>query len=390
MTLNMYNLSMKILSVDVGTGTQDIFLYDTRLDIENGFKLVVPSPTMRVRRRIQAATQSGRPVALHGVTMGGGPSHWAAEDHVEAGLPLFATPEAARSFNDDLDEIAEMGIQVIGEDELSGLPSDTARIELQDFDFHSINKAFSQFGVDLSDLGLLALAVFDHGAAPPGYSDRRFRFEYLDQRVRATNSLSGFAFRSEDIPDIMTRMKSVARSASGIDAPLMLMDTAPAAVLGASLDPVVRSRKRPLIANIGNFHTLAFRLGPTGIEGMFEHHTGFMNGSKMTELLDDFAAGSLTNDFVFNDKGHGALVYHPEPLQIRETPRGPIITGPRRAMMQDSDYQVHYAVPFGDMMLAGCFGMLAAVPDHYPGLGEPILAALKNRTGVGRPPWELA
>ena len=32
---------MKILTVDVGTGTQDIFLYDSNLHIENGFKLVV-------------------------------------------------------------------------------------------------------------------------------------------------------------------------------------------------------------------------------------------------------------------------------------------------------------------------------------------------------------
>ena len=40
--------SMKILTIDVGTGTQDIFLYDLHLDLENGFKLIVPSPTMIV------------------------------------------------------------------------------------------------------------------------------------------------------------------------------------------------------------------------------------------------------------------------------------------------------------------------------------------------------
>ena len=37
---------MKFLTVDIGTGTQDIFLYDSNLDLENGFKLVLPSPTM--------------------------------------------------------------------------------------------------------------------------------------------------------------------------------------------------------------------------------------------------------------------------------------------------------------------------------------------------------
>ena len=39
---------MQILTIDVGTGTQDIFLYDSQLDLENGLKLVLPSPTMIV------------------------------------------------------------------------------------------------------------------------------------------------------------------------------------------------------------------------------------------------------------------------------------------------------------------------------------------------------
>src|SRR5512147_1834241 len=100
---------MKILTVDVGTGTQDIFLYDSRLDLENGFKLVVPSPTMIVHRRLKQATQRRQPVLLTGVIMGGGPSAWAAEAHVNAGYPLYATSGAARSFNDDLDAVREMG-----------------------------------------------------------------------------------------------------------------------------------------------------------------------------------------------------------------------------------------------------------------------------------------
>ena len=34
--------------------------------------------------------------------MGGGPCQWAAQAHPRAGLPVFATPDAARTFNDDL------------------------------------------------------------------------------------------------------------------------------------------------------------------------------------------------------------------------------------------------------------------------------------------------
>ena len=63
---------MKILTVDIGTGTQDIFLYDSNLDIENGFKLVLPSPTMMVHRRVKQALSTRTPLLLTGHQMGGG------------------------------------------------------------------------------------------------------------------------------------------------------------------------------------------------------------------------------------------------------------------------------------------------------------------------------
>ena len=176
---------MKILTVDVGTGTQDIFLYQSELAIENGFKLVVPSPTMMIFRHLKEATKTGQAVVLTGVTMGGGPSHWAARDHAKAGFSVYATPDAARSFDDDLDMVQESGIQVIGEDEVSALPDDVQRLELMDFDYKTISRAMGEFGVSLTDLDALALAVFDHGAAPVGYSDRQFRFDYLAEQLSA-------------------------------------------------------------------------------------------------------------------------------------------------------------------------------------------------------------
>ena len=85
----------------------------------------------------------------------------------------------------------------------------------------------------------------------------------------------------------MTRMQAVAASAKDVDAPLLLMDTAPAAVAGALLDGMVNGRSRIMIANVGNLHTLAFRMGPEGIEGSFEHHTG-PTGSGKTRRLAAF------------------------------------------------------------------------------------------------------
>jgi uncharacterized protein (DUF1786 family) len=385
---------MRILTVDIGTGTQDIYLYDARLDLENGFKLVAPSPTMMVHRRLRQATRHGRPVLLSGVTMGGGPSQWAVEAHIEAGYPVYATPDAARSFNDDLAVIRDMGVLVIGEDEVKGLPASVERLELRDFDFPAIARAFGQFGVELDDLAAVVVSVFDHGAAPPDYSDRQFRFDYIAQRLADHGRLSGFAFPAADVPPIMTRLAAVVASAADVDAPLVVMDTAPAAVLGATLDERLRSLERLEVVNVGNFHTLAFRLGGGQIEGVFEHHTGLLDQAKLDGLLLALAAGTLEHEQVFADHGHGAAIVSPEPLDLAQGDFGVVVTGPRRAMLANSTLRPYFATPFGDMMLAGCFGMLAAAAEVLPTMGLPDLAgpirnSLKGAGGQGTPPWEL-
>jgi uncharacterized protein (DUF1786 family) len=385
---------MKILTVDVGTGTQDIYLYDSRLDLENGFKLVVPSPTMIVHRRLKEAARQRQSVVLTGVTMGGGPSGWAAEDHLRAGLALYATPDAARSFNDDLEAVQAMGVQLVSEDEAGRLPASVLRLELRDFDFGAIARSLEPFGVSLHDLAAVAVAVFDHGNSPPDYSDRQFRFDYLDQRIRSENRLTAFAYPAEETPEIMTRLRAVVQSARQSahqalgEIPLVVMDTAPAAVLGATFDPVVQARERVLIANVGNFHTLAFRLGPGGIEGVFEHHTGLLDLPKLEALLRALADGSLTHADVFGDHGHGALIYHDRPLSLDDQPDfGIVVTGPRRSLMRGSALRPYFAVPFGDMMIAGCFGLLAAVADVLPELGESIHRSL-NGASRGTAPWD--
>ena len=67
---------------------------------------------------------------------------------------------------------------------------------------------------------------------------------------------------------------------------------------------------------MGNFHTLAFRLGEKGIEGVFEHHTGEIDLPKLETLLRALADGSLKHEDVFNDMGHGALMYSEKYLSL--------------------------------------------------------------------------
>jgi uncharacterized protein (DUF1786 family) len=391
---------MKILTVDIGTGTQDIFLFDSSLSIENGFKLVLPSPTMMVRRRIQQATSGSSAIVLTGRQMGGGPSAWAAQEHARLGLPVFATPDAALTLDDDPTRVAALGVQIISEEEALLLPENVVRIESRDFDFELIASVFSRFGVQLKDLDCVAVAVFDHGAAPPGLSDRQFRFNYLDLRIRERNALTSFAFLSSQVPAEMSRLQSVAHCASSLGCPLIVMDTAPAAVLGATFDPIVAKVDRPLIVNIGNFHTLAFRLSHGLIEGLFEHHTGEIDAAKLEGYLRALAAGTLKHKDVFSDMGHGALIYPSIPLELGGGEFDVVVTGPRRGLLRPETNPAtrqltpglrrYFAVPFGDMMLSGCFGLLAAAAELLPDAADVIQAALRGSTPSDLAPWDAS
>jgi uncharacterized protein (DUF1786 family) len=375
---------MRILAVDVGTGTQDILFFESGKTIENNFKLVMPSPTVIVAERIKRATEGEQSILLTGVTMGGGPSHWAARDHALAGYKVAVTRGAGRTFDDDLSMVEQMGFEIIDDDEAArrAWQAEWQHIELLDFDAKAIITALRAFDLDPSVDGL-AIAAFDHGAAPPGVSDRRFRFDFIEETVRRQPIPSAFAYAAQRTPAALTRLRSIASSStrylalsdSPLDAPLLLMDTGSAAALGALEDPQVRQQQESILCNIGNFHTLAFHLVHGQITGIFEHHTGEIDRIKLEQMLVKLAAGTLTNAEVFDTSGHGALI-----LSNGKSDGAPFpflaVTGPRRQMLRGSALQPYEATPHGDMMLAGCFGLLRAFADRYPRMAGAIEAAL--------------
>ena len=131
-----------------------------------------------------------------------------------------------------------------------------------------------------------------------------------------------------------------------------------------------------------------------GIEGVFEHHTGEIDLPKLERLLRALADGSLKHADVFNDMGHGALVYSKQALELGGEGFDVIVTGPRRSMFSQrpaspSGLRPYYAVPFGDMMIAGCFGLLAATAEVLPDLREVVQASMRGETGRGTAPWDV-
>ncbi|MFN0095974.1 MAG: DUF1786 domain-containing protein [Dehalococcoidia bacterium] len=358
---------MRILAIDMGTGTQDILLFDANKPVENNVKMVLPSATEIAARRIRRATSARQPVVLTGVNQGGGPCAWALEDHIRAGGRAFATPSAAETFDDDPARVQAMGITLISEDEAGAIAG--VHVQLRDLDLDAIRTALAAFEEPASFDGL-ALGCLDHGNAPPGVSDRTFRFDHLRRSVERRNDLLTFASSGDGLPEYLTRARAMVASA-GSEAPVAFMDTGPAAALGALHDPQVAARDEQLVLNLGNMHLLGFHLRGRHIASVFEHHTGEVSVEQIDGFSRALTAGTLTNEAIFTTKGHGA--FHADRDAVRSgLPPVVAVTGPQRHRLLGQPLDPYFAAPFGDMMISGCFGLLRAFGDVYPEARDAI------------------
>ncbi len=333
-----------LIAVDVGGGTQDIFVYLEGVPIENCPKMVMPSPTRFVAKKIADATSERRPVFLFGETMGGGVCARAAKDHIAAGLPLYATSRAALTFYDDMKRVEKMGVAIADEP-----PAGAVGIRTGDVDIEAVHAALEGFGVETP--ADWAVAVQDHGYSPD-ISNRETRFRWFREFIDSGGQLDGLAFKNP--PELFTRMLAI----KNVLPDAMVMDTGPAAVIGALQDEAVgRHRDDGLIVvNAGNFHVMCAMVIGDRMVGLLEHHTGLLDTASLIGMLDRFRAGELSNEEVLEDGGHGCYV--DGRLAGGSQFRFTAVTGPRRAILRSKN--AHMAVPYGDMMLTGCFGLVEA------------------------------
>ncbi len=350
----------RILAADVGTGTADILLTVPGEPLENAVKLVVPSRTRVVAAQIGAATLHGQAVVFTGPTMGGGPDGAAMKAHLAAGLPFVATEEAARTFADDLDKVRAGGVRVVGEDELAALRREwpagaAAEISSGDLDSQSLRAALALLGVE-PRFDAVALAVQDHGFNPGG-SNRVFRFAFWQAATQEARPLRDLFYDAAATPPEFTRLCAAAACAAELagDGPALVADTGPAALYGALPEGVTDA----VLVNVGNGHTISVVTRRGRLAGVFEHHTRLLDGTRLDDYLRRFLAGTLGDEEVREQGGHGAVL-------AGEVPPGLplIVTGPRRALLCGSELPLEFAAPYGDMMLTGCYGLLRAFAER--------------------------
>ena len=337
-------MTESMIVIDVGSGTQDILLYQPGKAIENCPKFIVPSRTQIVAAQIRKATELGEEIFLHGYVMGGGACALALKKHLKAGFKAYATPQVAVTFNDNLAWVENMGVVLCTDG-----PKNATPIWMGDIDTKSLRQAIEAF--DLEYPPKCAVAVLDHGFSATE-SNRTIRFRHWEEFVMQGGDLRNLIF-TQDIPEVYTRMRAVRE----IMPEAILTDTGTAALLGIMVDPLVKPYldKGILAINIGNSHTLVAAIRGGRVYGIFEHHTSMLDLDSLAKLIQRFQSAELTNTEIFDQGGHGATL-HPDMKQGWDFVA---VTGPRRGMAKPFNW--YEAAPYGDMMLTGCFGILAGM-----------------------------
>jgi uncharacterized protein (DUF1786 family) len=278
--------------------------------------------------------------------MGGGAIVGALRQHAEK-YRVVMTPAAARTVRDDLDRVRGMGIEIGKESDLSG---DHAKLTLIDVDMDAFDVALETLNYRLPKNMAVAVAVQDHGVAPKGTSDRQFRFRQIEQKIRKGATFRDFIFTEETKK--FSRVSAVIRSLrdQGYD-DVLVMDTKIAGIYGGLYEEPL-----PAIAiDVGNGHTTAASVDENGtIVGVFEHHTAQLTPKTMRDYIEKLAGGTITNEEVFEDGGHGA--------SVREAVRPKVIvaTGPRREMAMKTGLDIRKASPLDDVYMVGPVGMIRA------------------------------
>ena len=343
---------MRILAIDVGTGTQDIMIYDTEKELENSIKLVLPSPHLFISQRIR---ETENDIYFTGEIMGGGKIKNTILEHMEKGYDVVMEPTCAKTIRDDIKQVESFGIKIADADE--DYDSYT-KIALGDIDITKLSEFL--LGYDLEfDFDKIAIAVQDHGYNE-NMGDRDFRFEKIREKVSEPITPLEFGFIDE-IPEYFTRMNAVRRQVEGegIEVMPLVMDTKFASIAGMCYDEVASKLNSFIVIDIGNGHTTAASIENGKIQGVFEHHTSSLTGKSLERYIKRLASGEITHEEVYNDHGHGAHVLNP----ISELEKV-IVSGPKRELIEKTNLDWHHAAPGGDVMMTGTVGLIKTIQDR--------------------------
>lgn len=341
---------MKILAIDIGTGTQDILYYDNKKEIENSIKIIFPSPHLYIAQKMKNIEND---IYFEGEIMGGGKLKDRILEHIEKGYKVSMEKKCAKTIRDDLKQVESFGIEIAYEKNQKY--NNYKKISLGDINIKKLSKIIKEYDLDF-EFDQIAIAVQDHGYNE-NMGDRDFRFEKIREKLRKPIKPEEFAFMG-NVPQYYSRMKAVEKTLEkeNITKTPLIMDTKFASICGMCNDEETEKLQSYIVMDIGNGHTTAASIENGKIQGVFEHHTSNLTKESIERYVNKLAEATLTNEEIYNDHGHGACVINP----ISNLEKV-IVAGPKRKLIEETDLNYYHATPGGDVMMTGTVGLIKAI-----------------------------
>ena len=344
----------KYLMIDVGAGTMDILHYDTKTDLH--YKAVVKSPVRYLAERADSVAGN---LLVVGHEMGGGPITQVLIARANAAEVVMSVSSAA-TLNHDLEKVKSWGIKLVEDDQAQDFKTNKnfTVITLGDLEPQRLEQIVKSFGVPY-EFDAVAICAQDHGVPPAGVSHLDFRHNLFQDCLADNPYPHTLLYRDRDVPDMMNRLKSIARSALQLPATeIYVMDSGMAAILGASMDRPVQGKRPVLLLDIATSHTVGAAMSGEELAGFFEYHTQDITLKKLEALLHDLAEGKLNHEKILAEGGHGAFLRRAVGFNAIETI---IATGPKRKLAAKSQLPIQFGSPWGDNMMTGTVGLLEAL-----------------------------
>ena len=344
----------RFLMVDIGAGTMDVLYYDTESDLH--YKTVVKSPVQYVAE--DAASLTGN-LLVTGNEMGGGAISSILRQRAQT-AEVVMTPSAAATLNHNLEKVQSWGIKIVENSEVESLRRSNryASLTLGDLQVERLRNIVESFGVPFS-FDAVGICAQDHGVPDEGVSHLDCRHNIFQASLDKDPFPHALLYRSDEIPATMNRLASIAGTADILPTDeVYVMDSGIAAILGASMDTLTRSKEKILTLDVATSHTLGAALEDGEIAGFFEYHTRDITISRLESLLRGLADGKLQHEQILEEGGHGAYMRKAFGFDATEII---IATGPKRKLVESSLLPIMFGSPLGDNMMTGTVGVLEAI-----------------------------
>ena len=340
--------------VDIGAGTMDILWYDTEADLH--YKSVVKSPVRVIAEK--AAAIPGN-LIVTGCEMGGGPITGLLKQRAEE-ADVVMSSSAAATLHHDPQKIKSWGINIVPDDRADDFIRDNKYqpLILEDLERERLQRIVEGFGVPF-EFDAVVVCAQDHGVPPPGESHLDFRHNMFTDLLARRPYPYTLLFEAREVPETLNRLRCLAQSARSLPAEeVYVMDSGMAAMLGGSMDILAKHKQHLLILDVATSHTVGAAMLGDEIAGFFEYHTSDITLKRLEQLILALCNGKLEHGQVLREGGHGAFLrksFGFDGLDVI------IATGPKRRLVEASEFPMEYGAPYGDNMMTGTVGLLEAL-----------------------------